>query len=287
MKKTLAIVAALCMLVNSCYFNSAGHLFSKVGYKASANSADAQAGRYVYQYGGEYYVELPRYRQGKPVLTQYSAFERDTRVEGPQTTGDVSMFRIPADFAKYLMGKSKYPSKPSYMIPVYNVAQIKSGAAKPIVRNGADSQHEFAYISPNAIWWYTAGAFDWLCVDLPMTLIENSLAITGVILMLPVASVAKNEGVAAPSELLSVNAHGAYELKQSTMTTAENITSTIMRRSPKYITISEKAYMQEYIRAIRMSATRYDELGMPADAKERRNLANTVEKGLLVFPVRK
>lgn len=166
--------------LNSCYFNSAGHLFTKASYKASAKSEDAKPGKKVYFYDSSYYVELPRYRMGKEVLTQYATWHEDKRTEGAQPTGDVTLFRIPADFAMYLTGLASSPSTPSYMIPAKDPDTVKEkGTCYNIVRYGGSSSHSFHYSSPNAAWWYTAGVFDWLCVDLPVTITENALVVAG------------------------------------------------------------------------------------------------------------
>lgn len=37
----------------------------------------------------------------------------------------------------------------------------------------------YKHTSSAAALWYTLGVFDWLCVDLPITCVENSLALCG------------------------------------------------------------------------------------------------------------
>lgn len=216
MKKTIALTTAFCLLFNSCYFNSAGHLFTKGAYKASADSSDAKVGKHVYAYHGEYYVELPRYRKGKKVLTQYAAWDKDNRQVGPQPTGDVTLFKIPADFAMYLTGTASAPSVPGYMTPVKNAADVKQNAARlSIVRAGGASSHDFQYDSPNAVWWYTAGVFEWLCVDLPITITENALVTSGFIAMLALALASGN----------SRNSGATSAAATSTASTASTTTS--------------------------------------------------------------
>lgn len=187
MKKTLSLTAAaLCTLLSSCYFNSAGHLFAKGNYPAYADISDAKVGQYVYSNAGNYYVELPRFKKARKVRTQYTAWEKNTRKEIVQATGEVSLFRIPEEFAMYLTGQASAPTTPAYMTPVGGAENIKSGATKmPITRTAGSYVQNFSYTTPNAAWWYTAGVFDWLCVDLPITITENALAISvGVIAIL-------------------------------------------------------------------------------------------------------
>lgn len=314
MKKTLALATTLCLLVNSCYFNSAGHLFGKAGYKASANSSDTQVGKYVYMYGGEYFVELPRYRQGKKILTQYSAFSKDTRTAGAQPTGDVSMFRIPADFAMYLTGQAKAPSTPSYMLPVNNENEVKSGARMTITSRGADSSHEFTYSSPNAAWWYTAGVFEWLCVDLPVSITENALALTGIVTIGALAILANNgktaksgattTGSAAstsstsaaasntgvPSPLLEIKDFGplgtAYIVKSEVYDQDNQIVKARDRRSPRYYTTSEAAFRREFARALRIQGADASLHGRPDVAQDSRELADVIEVDLMKYPIR-
>ena len=178
----LAVVASLGL--SSCYFNSAGHLFDKAGYKAQAKSEDAKPGQYVYTDGSKYYVELPRYRVGKPIKTQYSAGQKDDRKEEIRATGDTDVFEIPADFAMYLTGQRKSPSTPSSMTKVGKSIITTTATTKlPIVFPGGASSMDYGYSSGAAAWWYTAGILDWLCVDLPITCVENSLATVGVLCM--------------------------------------------------------------------------------------------------------
>ncbi len=169
------------MLLNSCYFNSAGHIFDKASYNAGAFTTDLRPdGRQmVYVDGDDYYIELPRYRMGAPVKTQYSVFDDEEEVveHSPQLKNETDMYQIPRDFAMYLTGRASGPSTPSYMTRVENGGWIKYGSdtSMPIVKQAGNYSETFRYRSPNAAWLYTAGVFDWLCVDLPVTCVENAL----------------------------------------------------------------------------------------------------------------
>lgn len=175
--RTTATVGAVGLLTG-CYFNSAGYIFDKAEYRASVNTADAQAGSVVYRDSADnYYVELPRYRYDRPVKLNYFFLDDEKREPKRTTTGQTDMFRIPQDFAMYLTGSAGSPSTPSYMRLVEDADAIKAKSSTlPIVRPGESSEKRYTYNSPNAAWWYTAGVFEWLIVDLPMTCIENSLS---------------------------------------------------------------------------------------------------------------
>lgn len=188
-----AIIAGLLLLLSSslssCYFNSAGHLFEKASYRAAVDTSDLKPGDAVYCKDGEYYIELQRYRFGKVIFTQYDAFE--TTPMNPATKhrldpDDVDMFKIPTDYAMYLTGQAEVPTEPGFFEKVDDAEAIKSGATTKLVVNRVPQQFEHFYhhTSSAAALWYTAGVFDWLLVDLPVTCVENSLALCGGFLVL-------------------------------------------------------------------------------------------------------
>ena len=177
MQSTALVVGSACLLT-SCYFNSAGYIFDKTGYRASVNTNSVKVGSVVYRDSADnYYVELPRYRYEKPVKLNYFFLDDDDRKPERTATGQTDMFRIPQDFAMYLTGSASTPSTPSYMRLVEDADEIKAKAVStlPIVRAGDSSEKRYSYDSPNAAWWYTLGVFEWLIVDLPLTCVENSL----------------------------------------------------------------------------------------------------------------
>lgn len=183
MKNMTLLIGALfgTAMLNSCYFNSAGHIFDKASYSARAFTSDLKAdgSHMVYADGDDYYVELPRYRMGAPVKTNYSIFDdEEEKNPQPQRKNATDVFQIPKDFAMYLTGKASGPKTPSSMTRVRNGDWIKNNcSAMPIVRQAGNYSETFRYKSPNAPWLYTAGVLDWLCVDLPVTCVENALVI--------------------------------------------------------------------------------------------------------------
>lgn len=187
MKKKYLVAGALScsLLVNSCYFNSAGHIFDQASYRAGSTTTDVRTdgSQVVYQDSdGDYYIELPRYRVGKPVQTQYSAFsQKNESASTMQRKGEVDMYKIPKDFAMYLAGKANGPQTPSYMDRVSYGGWVKYSddtIKMPIVRKPGEYTETWRYKSPNAFWLYSAGVLDWLCVDLPVTCVENALVVT-------------------------------------------------------------------------------------------------------------
>ena len=163
----------------SCYFNSAGHIFDAASYDARVRMDDlkANSGQYVYTNGNDYYVELPRYRTGKPVKTQYGPLFDDTRTYQLKRRG-TELCKVPADFGQYLMGVRSGTIPCSKIDFMETPDEVKNACSKyHIVRNGCGGSFDYEYTSPNAAWLYTAGVFDWLCVDLPITCVENALGV--------------------------------------------------------------------------------------------------------------
>lgn len=166
MKKTLALATALCILANGC---TSEYIFRQARYKASANSADTQIGQSVYSYRGEYFVELPRYRQVEKKRKKRIDLKEKTASTEMRLTNGTSMMRIPEDFAMYLTGRAKAPTTPLYMIPAEDDTDtVKTGERMPITCSGGSSSHEFDYRSPNAALWYTLGTIDLICIDVPI-----------------------------------------------------------------------------------------------------------------------
>ncbi len=186
----LLVTMLVPMLLNSCYFNSAGHLFDKASYRAGTNMGDLQPGHYVYSDGSNSYVELPRYNASMPVQTQFGIGMQEGHMNlprfEPEGLGETEIICIPNDYAAYLTGKAAGPTQPSFMTRVKaDPFLIKAGCqATPVVRTPEDARCYFRHKSPYAALWYTAGAFEWLCVDLPVTCVENCLMLCGGFLVL-------------------------------------------------------------------------------------------------------
>lgn len=181
------------LLLNSCYFNSAGYLYAKAGYTASNNMADAKIGGFVFTDGSSYYVTLPRYREGEPLKLHYSITDKKDENEEPQRTGDMDMYRIPADFAAYLTGNASAPTTPSYMERVED-GSVAVKSVLRIVNPGTEAKNTFTYASPNATMWKTLGAIDWVCVDIPVSVVESCVAPVAMCAVLLAAAYARAMG---------------------------------------------------------------------------------------------
>lgn len=173
--KPYLLLPLCCLALSSCYFNSAGHIINAGSYTAKVKTDSLKPGQVVYQKGNHYYTELARYRNDKEVRTQYSAFDDNSRKMDCSYAGK-QMCEIPAAYAQYITGQSGVSVSPNYLHPVDNGDEImKTGTKLPIVRLGEHKEKVFEYRSSNLPWLWTAAAFDWLCVDLPITCVENAM----------------------------------------------------------------------------------------------------------------
>lgn len=204
----------VCLLGGSfsgCYFNSAQHIFDKASYDAIVTTygVSKDSGHVVYFDGSSYYLDAPRYRQAKPIKTQYNALEEKQPTEDLIVSEyrGTTVVEIPEDFAMYLMGKNKTASTPQYLKRV-NRDVLKNCRTFPIVNTPKEYGESFRYHSSGAAFYYTMGVLDWLCVDLPITCIENTLLIPyGALYAVGEVAGAAGEGLnEASAELASLNA---------------------------------------------------------------------------------
>lgn len=168
-----ASAAALC----SCYFNSAGVIMQHAAYEASVDTADVQVGQGVLSDGKAYYLELPRYLAEQKSRRTYVMMDDAHYLEPPYKTAEVSLVQISESFARYLTGReAAEPTQPLIIGPVANEAAVRAAAVTrlPIVREPASQQYRFVYRSSGRLLWYALAAVDWVCVDLPMTCVQNA-----------------------------------------------------------------------------------------------------------------
>lgn len=184
----LAALAFCSFALNSCYFNSAGFIADAASHRALMATNTITQGQFIYTDGTNYYLEMPHYRFDSPVRLQYKWLwdklnrdfyniyeEYDTSSRCEEKSGKV-MIQVPADFARYLMGESNAAFKLDGNIKMAdNPDAIRNLPRKPVVQLPELLTAQYDYTSPNSGWLYTAAAFDWLIVDLPITLTQNAL----------------------------------------------------------------------------------------------------------------
>lgn len=168
------IAASVCMGLSSCWFNSAGYIFDKAHYQAASDTKDIKPGDSVYENDGKYYVKIPRFKIGKGPQIMYPNDSRGTR----HLSAGEQVFQIPADYAAYLCGNG-VAQTPEYLKAV-GEQEIEEATAMGTVRQAPQpNQVEYKVTSPNAVWLDTAGVFEVLCVDLPVSATLTSLALAG------------------------------------------------------------------------------------------------------------
>ena len=172
-------------MLNGCYFNSTGRMLSRAEYEARANVADLKTAPnpVVYTNGADYYVELPRYRFGKPVRLQYSLLSQSsTPPEDVSEKMGMTLYRIPADYALYLTGQGKKVKEIAFLEEVKNAETVKAQCRTlPVRKDAGDKMVSYTYTSPNAGLMRAAAPFNWLLVDMPVTVAENAVAAAAVL----------------------------------------------------------------------------------------------------------
>lgn len=184
------VLMSLSGLLSSCYFNSTGRIYAAASYEARANAADLNVAQnpVVYQNGENYYIELPRYRYGKPVKLQYSIFDQEETAQEMMEPRGSGVFRISKDFALYLVGEIKKQPDVIELREIPNAEEIKLLSRRiPVVRKADERMVAYTYHSPNEGWLRVAAPVNWLLVDLPVTVVENATiaaAVAGVVWLL-------------------------------------------------------------------------------------------------------
>lgn len=188
-KHILLLVSIFCWLMSGCYYNSAGLIYAKSIYTATVNTGDAKEGSFIYQYLGQYYVELPSHRKEKKILTQYNWYEKvkgnmdkvEKFTDGPDPMdGRPMLFQISPELAMYLAGHDSVSTISFSVTPATEIENqvVKQFATKtPIVRTDSDISIDYQYKSSSAAGVYTLCTLDWLFVDVPVSAIQNAFAI--------------------------------------------------------------------------------------------------------------
>ncbi len=171
-------------MFSSCYFNSAGHIFDRISHKAEVRMSEGTAGSgasvmYDSVADSYYLTDMRYYRVGKPIKTQYSVFDDEEEAASKSVFRGYADFKIPKDYALYLMGRGKKPGSVEYVLPE-KLSSTRKGQMDryDIVNAPLSGNFTYTHKSENGFWLGLAGVFDWLCVDLPITCVENGIVIS-------------------------------------------------------------------------------------------------------------
>lgn len=180
-----AIVAVLCLpgVLNSCYFNSTARLYDLAEYEARAEAADLNKAPnpVVYQNGSSYFIELPRYRYGTPLRLHRTVFDQEQTPSPSLEARGTGMYRIPEALALYLTGQGGQMNEMFSLEEVPEAEEIKQLSRRmPVVKRVVERQVSYTYHSPDAAWLRVAAPFNWLLVDVPVTVAENAAMLAGV-----------------------------------------------------------------------------------------------------------
>ncbi|MBR3925895.1 MAG: hypothetical protein IKJ58_03940 [Akkermansia sp.] len=176
----------VCLLLNSCYFNTTGWLCNQASYEAYATTSDMEQLPHprVYANSRGHYIELPRYTAKAPANIQRHLFEAPPASPPERERRGTGLFLIPADYAAWLTGSGPKVRAVSYLEEVEDADLIKmTSMSLPVVKPSIERSVVYAYRSPNADWMYAATPFSFLLVDLPVTVAENAVVIGGVFVL--------------------------------------------------------------------------------------------------------
>ena len=91
------------------------------------------------------------------------------------------MFRIPEELALYLTGQGGQMNEMFSLEEVPEAEEIKQLSRRmPVVKRVAERHVHYTYHSSDAAWLRVAAPFNWLLVDVPVTVAENAAMLAGV-----------------------------------------------------------------------------------------------------------
>lgn len=104
-------------------------------------------------------------------------YPNDNKTTRHLSSGE-QVFQIPADYAAYLCGNGAAQT-PEYLKAVGEQEIETATATGTVSQTPQPHKVKYKVTSPNAVWLDTAGVFEVLCVDLPISATLTSLALAG------------------------------------------------------------------------------------------------------------
>ena len=194
---TIAL-AGTSFVLSSCYSNTSGMIFDKASYNAGVKASDIKSGQTLYSDGQNYYTYVPRYRYDMPsyfhnyvgsycipdipVKEGLGIVKKSNKPELSEK--GTQLVQLQPEYAQYLLGKGPAPAASTLTAVDKDVLQKCMARESTTIAGSDTTLQQFDYSSPNAFWLYTAGVFDFLCVDIPFTCIGNAWYFVGGGLML-------------------------------------------------------------------------------------------------------
>ena len=171
------------MLGSGCYLNTGAYFYRNASYTARAEARTAKTGEQMLTDGTHYYLELERFYVGPQNEYFLSIFDIGQKKQEKiiaDPSGVKELFEIPEDYAMYLAGKGKKPAKPTITRVEDQKAARKAATNKlTIVAQPLAASAAYNYSAKTKALWYTAGVFETICVDIPMSCVATALAIVG------------------------------------------------------------------------------------------------------------
>lgn len=185
MKYAFLILTAT-LLLSNCRSYFAHNIISNAEYGAYCDTADIKpnAHQVIISDGKNYYMELPRYRWKqanidfiKGVGGKLRTGERPTAVPGEK-----DLYKLPANYARYLTGQSKIAPKQAILEYVADKESVQSRCKIELaVTKECDMGHagQFTYTSPYA-GLYKALGYPLYGVEIPLSVAGSACMVGGV-----------------------------------------------------------------------------------------------------------
>lgn len=195
MNKTTTLVAATAMAavaLSSCRTNIGSQISERDNYKAACNLADVKPGTRLLKKNGNYYLELPRYRMGKPLLTCLFNINDTFNSEPEYLEMDtMDYYRIPSSYAhKLTTGKTNFTTNPSdFHLENKSESDFTKGTQVYDITGTATLKDVFICerkVEESSSHMYNAaGIATTVIVDLPATLALNAAVLGGFVATSP------------------------------------------------------------------------------------------------------
>ncbi|MBE6418963.1 MAG: hypothetical protein E7031_02410 [Akkermansiaceae bacterium] len=186
-----AATAAVCAL-SSCRTHIGSQISESDEYKAACNLADVKPGARIFAKSGKYYLELPRYRKGQPLVNCLFNFSDTYNSEPKYLEMDtMDYYRIPSSYAhKLTTGKTNFTTNPAdFHLEEKGEAYVTKNAEVYNVTSTATMKDvyicEREVVESTSSFKNVAGIATAIVVDLPATLALNTALLGGFVATSP------------------------------------------------------------------------------------------------------
>ncbi len=172
------------LLLSNCQSYIAYQAFDRAEYTAFCDTADIrpEAKQVILTDGSHYYMELPRHRRHHRTFDYAECLGSKFHmgeISSP-VPGETDLYQLPANFARYLTGRSKTQPKQVVLKYVADAESVRTRCKTELAITRAcdvGTSGCFTYTSPNA-GIYKAAGYPLYVVDTPLT-VAGSIGLAG------------------------------------------------------------------------------------------------------------